>query len=97
MRSLTLLFLAMAAPALAACVIPRPLDLGDDHPGNAAAASGFVDTPTALGDYKTPEDFAARATADAKQPSGHSGHDMSGMHDMRGMHHGATPQGAGEQ
>jgi len=93
MRSFNCLLLAVAAPTLAACVSPRPLDLPDDHPGSAQAASGFVDTPTALLDYKTPEDFSTRAAADAKEPNDHG---MAG-HDMSGMHHGAASHGAGDQ
>jgi hypothetical protein len=88
MRSQSALALVAASLGLAACISATPLTLPDDHPANPKAASGLVGSPSALEDYKTENDFVARAAEDAKAPaSAHAGH--AGMsHGGGGMQHG---------
>jgi hypothetical protein len=96
----THLFLALLTLGLAACVDTRPLALSDDNPASARAASGYVELPTALSDYKTPADFASRATASETASSGEMT-GMPGMHhhgmETPGAQHGGAPRGAGAQ
>lgn len=92
----------LAVLSLTACVRLHPIDLTDDNPANPKAPSGFVDTPTALAHYRSSDDFAERASAEAKSPSGGSMmdmHDMPGMDhgNMPGMQHGGAPHGAAGQ
>jgi hypothetical protein len=83
--------LATMALGLTACVSAAPLELADDHPANPAAASGLIATPSAIEGYKSPNDFIARATADANAPpSSHAGH---GGH--AGMQRGSMQMGGG--
>jgi predicted small lipoprotein YifL len=81
MRFFSSLILAVAALGLAACMSATPLALPDDHPASPMAASGGVDTATAIANYKGADDFAARALAETH----------SGGHD--GMQHGSMPSG----
>jgi predicted small lipoprotein YifL len=89
MRLPRYLALAAAAVGLTACVSAAPLRLPDDHPASPKAAAGRVDTPTAIADYKGPDEFAARAAADAKSSGG-----RGSMPGMSGMKHGGMDQGA---
>ena len=90
MRSSSAFSLIAAAFALTACGIAAPLDLADDHPASPKGAAGLVGAPTALDDYKTGDDFTARAAADAEAPAG-------GHMQHQGMQHGgmAMPPGGG--
>lgn len=103
MRLFACTYFAALAFGLTACVSAAPLELPDNHPANPKAAAGIVDTGMALADYASAEDFAARAAADAKAPTGgHAGMQhgaMPGMShgDMPGMQHGGAPQDAGKQ
>jgi uncharacterized protein involved in copper resistance len=93
MRPVPGLALAAAALGLSACIGAAPLALPDDHPASPKAASGPVDTPTALADYKTADEFAA---VDAKAAAaGQGGTQHGGMDDgaMPGMQHGGAPAG----
>ena len=99
MTTLSNLSLAVMALGLSACVSTASLDLADDHPANPTAAAGLISTPAALEGYKSSDDFAARAAADANTPpSSHAGH--GGMQNMQhggghaGMPHGEASQGA---
>ena len=76
------------ALALSACVNVVPLQVPEHHPGSVKAPSGLVAAPTALEDYKTASDFAARAIEDAKAPQSHA------QHGNGGTQHGSAPQGA---
>jgi hypothetical protein len=103
MRAHSSLTLAAATLGLAGWVSAAPLQLPDDHPASPKASSGFVETPTAIADYKSADDFAARAAAAANAPAGHGGvSGMSGMQHgdmqaMPGMQHGEAPGGAGNR
>ncbi len=92
---------ALAVLSLAACVSPRPVAVREDNPANPNAAPGFVDAPRGLSDYKTSEDFAARASAEESKSSSSMVHmhGMPGMDhgNMPGMHQGGAPQGAESQ
>jgi hypothetical protein len=91
MRLLPHASLAMLALGLTACVSAAPLELADDHPASPAAASGLIATPSAIEAYKSPDDFVARAAADASAPpSSHAGH---GGH--AGMQRGSMQMGGG--
>lgn len=80
MKSLSALSLAAAAFGLAACISAAPLELSNDHPANPKGTAGLVATPAALEDYKTSDDFSARAAADAEAPAGgHQGMQHGGM------------------
>ena len=83
MRSLSALALAAASLGLAACISATPLTLPDDHPASPKGAAGLVSAPTALEDYKTADDFAARSAADADAPASgqmqHQGMRLGGM------------------
>jgi hypothetical protein len=99
MRLLPPAHLAALAFGLTACVGAAPLELADDHPANPKAASGLVDAPTAIGDYASADDFAARAAADATSAGGHGGMQHGGMQHggmpgMSGMQHGGMAPGA---
>ena len=103
MRQSIRALLAAISLTLAACVKPVALQLSDDHPASTKAPAGTIDTPTAIGDYKTPQEFAARAAADANAPeSEHMHHGMGSMRDMSSMHHGgmshehAAPDGGSQ-
>jgi hypothetical protein len=73
-----------------------PLELADHNPASPKAASGAVDTPSAIATYKSAADFAAQATADTEYALGsHAEH--SAMPGMSGMRHEGAPQGAGER
>lgn len=75
----------MAALGLGGCVSAAPVQFSDDNPASPKAAEGFVTPPSSLEDYKTLDDFASRAAADATGPAmDHSGHNMPGMN-MPGM------------
>ena len=95
MKALSGLALATMAFSLVACVRVEPLKLSDDSPANAKAPSGFVSSPVALEEYKSPEAFASRAEEDAKTPamdhSAHGGMNMPGMQQMPGMSMPAPP------
>jgi hypothetical protein len=95
MRLIPHMHIAVLALGLTACVSAAPLELPDGHPASLKAAPGIVDTPTALADYASAEDFAARAAEDAKAPtSGHAGMQHGGMPGMPGMQHGGMGHGA---
>jgi hypothetical protein len=69
---------ALSALALGACVSATPLEISDDSPVSMKASSGFVASPAAIEEYKSPADFTTRAEEDAKAPAmDHSAH--SGM------------------
>lgn len=102
MRTLCHLIAGLAVISLTACVSAHPIDLAADNPANPTAPSGFVETPTAFAGYKTGEDFAARAGAEANRAAGDSMmhmRDMPGMDhgNMSGMRHGGAPHGAVDQ
>lgn len=98
MRPARMLVLATIGFGLSGCINGQPLALSDDNPANSKAAAGFVDEPTAIADYKSSEDLAKRAAAEAKAPpSGMA--NMPGMSGMPGMNmqngggaSGAKPQ-----
>lgn len=76
--------IALAALALAGCVSRTPLELPPEHPAQPKAPEGFVTAPAAFDDYKSVDDFSARAAADARAPAeSHMQH--------QGMQHGSMP------
>ena len=86
---------AAVALALAGCIESRPVSLSGEDPANPQAAAGAVDAPTAIGEYKSPEDLASRAAAEEKEPNG--GMDtMPGMSGMT-MQQGGAPSSAAPQ
>jgi hypothetical protein len=101
-------FLPAITLALSGCLSAAPLVIGSDNPASPAATAGLVEASTAIDDYKSGEDFAGRAAADASaQPPAPMSHEgmagmgtMSGMPGMKGMEHGhmhhggASPGGA---
>jgi hypothetical protein len=97
MRSFLAVLPAVAvALVLSACVSGARLDLADHHPASPKAASGAVDTPSAIATYKNAADFAAQVTADTEAALGsHAEH--GAMPGMPGMRHEGAPQGAGER
>jgi hypothetical protein len=84
---------AAAGLALSGCITSQPLALSNDNPANAKAAAGFVDEPTAIADYKSADDLAIRAAAEAKAPPSSTAN-MPGMSGMPGMG-GMNMQGGG--
>lgn len=79
-RSALLQRLARLAPTavalgLSACVSTAPLELRPENPASPRAASGAVDMPSALADYKSAENFAASTVENARPgQGGHGGH-----------------------
>jgi hypothetical protein len=63
-----------AALALASCIEARPLELPADNPASPKATAGLIAAPVALGEYRTPADFAARAADPGAASSSHAGH-----------------------
>ena len=68
--------------------------MSDDNPANPKAPAGFVDEPTAIANYKTPEELAKRAAVEAQAPPS-SMANMPGMSGMPGMAGMKMPQGGG--
>ncbi|SRR6266851_3563636 len=88
------LAVSIIAVLLAGCVSGAPVALGESHPANPKATSGYSSESTVLSAYKSREALVARADEDAAQDGPMQS--MAGMDhgSMAGMQHGGvTPVG----
>jgi len=90
--SFPLLAVSIIPALLVGCVSGAPVALGESHPANPKAASGYSSESTVLSSYKSAEALIAQADEEAAQ--GGQMQNMAGMDhsSMAGMQHGGgTP------
>src|SRR6266436_3538136 len=95
---LPFLAISIAPMLLAGCVSGAPVVLGENHPANPKATSGYSSESSVLSAYKSPEALIAHANEDADQGgpiqsmAGMDHGSMAGMDhsSMAGMQHGGV-------